>query len=71
MLTTFGPTLNETPKLSTMNKNDLASTFRNPKDDHRGDEDIEMTFGHYGNTSVSNQSLRASQFQYQFGSTFR
>ena len=64
MLTTFGPTLNETSKLASMSKTDLASTFINPKDDHRGDDDIEMTFGmigsHNGNTSVSNQSLRAS-----------
>jgi hypothetical protein len=59
MLTTFGPTSIETPKLATLNKHELGSTFVvSLKDDHRGNEDIEMTFGmigsHNGNTSVSN-----------------
>lgn len=66
MLTTFGPSTIEMNKLVTMNKNDLVSTFINNKEDHPGNnDDVEMTFGmiggsHNGNTSVSNQSLRAS-----------
>ena len=77
MLTTFGPSNVENGKLLVTKINELGHTFSRLKEDTpaMGNEDIEMTFGmigsHNGNTSMSNTSLRTSQYHHIFGSTFR